>query len=365
MKVYTTHAAYTKFGERWESSLVDLALESIELLKSSGLKIEKIDHLVVGNMLGQLFDNQSQLAAIIAEKSGIQVPATKTEAACASGGLAIYQAASLLKSGFANNVLILGVEKMTDHQTQDNTKVLQTAGLSGIDAQFSITFPQLYALYADAWLHNNWITRKTLMRISMKNHSYGTNNSHAQFQKEITPTHYKNSPMVAEPLCLFDCSPISDGAAAIVLSKKASPDSLELLSISLETGPTTPQNNPSLNGLPAAKKAAKKTFKKSGILPTQITQAEVHDCFTIAEAMALIDTELVNKSDINNFYAKTNPKLKVNQSGGLKACGHPIGATGVKQIAALREYMQKGEYGLSHNIGGTGATAVVGIWKKL
>lgn len=365
MTIYVTHADYTKFGERWKTGLIDLALESIKILEDSGLKTKTIDHLIVSNMLSQTFDNQSQLAAIIAEKSGIQVPATRIEAACASGGLAIYQAASLLKSDLANNVLVLGVEKMTDHQTQDNTRALQTAGLSNIDVRFSITFPQLYALYADAWLYNNWITRKTLMRISIKNHAYGMQNARAHFQKKITPSHYKNSPMVAEPLRLFDCSPISDGAAAIVLSNTKAANSLKLLSINAETGPTTPQNNPGLNGLPAAKKSAKKSFQKSGIQPTQITQAEVHDCFTIAEAMALIDTNLVKKSKINDFYSQINPKLKVNQSGGLKACGHPIGATGIKQVVALKEYTQKGEYALSHNIGGIGATAVVGIWKKL
>ncbi len=371
---------YTKFGERYGQDLFDLAEEAVDKIKDQGLDLGKIQALVVGNMLAQQLSHQSQLGAILAYRLGLKVPAIRTEAACASGGTAVWTAIKLIQSGQFSDILVIGAEKMTDYPTKVITRALSTAGYNYSDVAFQISFPATYAIYANYWLDQGWIDKKTLFHIAAKNHYYASLNPQAQFQNQINYQIYRQANLVAYPLNLFDCSPISDGAAALWLSNKPGPKSIRLIGAKLATGPNSPHFNPELNGLPASRKAARKLYRQAKIKAGDIDLVELHDCFTIAEAMAVVDLGLMEKKDLARFYSyywqkKKPPQGKpvINSSGGLKACGHPIGATGVKQVAEIylqlsrqagRRQIKKANIGLSHNVGGSGGTVFLSLWKK-
>ncbi len=377
--IYLRGGSYTRFGEIYHQGLLDLADEVVDELIKQGLKLEKIEALVVGNMFSQLLDNQSQLGAILTKRWGLAIPALRVEAACASGGAAVWTAINLLKSGEYKNILVIGVEKMTDYPTPKITQALTTAGDGQTDVVYQISFPASYALYANYWLYKGWISQETLFHIAAKNHYYGSLNPKAQFRRPLKKEEYYQSNLVAYPLRLFDCSPISDGAAAIWLSRSPGQRSPFLLGAELATGANSPQLNPHLNGLPASKQAAKRLFSQTRIKPHQIDIAEVQDCFTIAEAMAITDLGLIKKEQLAEFYSTYWKEKKppqgyphINTSGGLKACGHPIGATGVKQVAEI--YLQlshqaggrqvkEAEIGLTHNVGGSGGTVFLSLWQ--
>ncbi|NOY14833.1 MAG: thiolase domain-containing protein [bacterium] len=379
MTVYINLASYTKFGEHFGQDIFNLAEQLVNDLIQQGLDLKKIEALVIGNMLAQTLDHQSQLGAVIAHRLGLSIPAIRVESACASGGSAVFTGASLIQTGRFNNVLVIGAEKMTDHPTDKIAQTLSTAGYACTEPAFFIPFPATYALYANHWLNQKLIKPKTLFYIGAKNHRHALSNPKAQFSAPLTYQTYQSSTPVAHPLKLFDCSPITDGAAGLWLASKPHQKSIKLINQVLTSGPTSPHHNPKLNGLPAAKKAADLLFNQSGITPGDIDIAEVHDCFTIAEAMAVTDLGLIKQKDLNSFYQHyfthhKPPKNRpfINTSGGLKACGHPIGATGVKQVAEI--YLQltgqagprqiaAPRIGLTHNVGGSGGTVYLSLWQ--
>ena len=375
MKISIIGTGITKFGELWDKSLEDLSLEaSTEAIKNSGLDKNKIDAIFVGNMLYGKLSGQDHIGALVSSMLGLKIPASHIEAACASGGLAVQNAVHSLKAGAYKNVLVLGVEKMTDYSTTQISEALMGAG-SEMERDAGLTFPALYALMAKSHMEKYGTTRKHLASVSVKNHKHASLNSLAQFPYEIDIDKALKAPYIAEPFTIFDSSPISDGAAAIILSTEINGPEIIASQSATDTVDLSQRN--SLTEIEATKIASEKAYKEAGITPKDLDILEVHDCFTIAEIMAMEDLGLCKKGDGGKFVesgaTKLGGKTPVNTSGGLKACGHPVGATGVKQIIEIVKQFEGNlgarqtknpKIGLAQNVGGTGATVVIHIIKK-
>lgn len=379
MNIYVSGVSTTKFGELWNASPRGLARQAVfGALKDADLEANDVQGLFVGNMLSGMLGGQEHLGAFFAEELGFTVPAFKIEGACASGGLAIHNAVNSLLSGQYDTVVVLGIEKMTDHKPEDVATALMGAG-SEEERMAGATFPGLYAMMARAHMHVYGTTEKDLAAVAVKNHYHATLNPNAQFHSEITVEQVMRSSKIADPLKLLDCSPISDGAAAVVLSTKKATRSIEIAASVVATDTLGLAQRKSLTELAATKQAAHKAYALSGVSAKDIDVCEVHDCFTIAEILATEDLGFFEKGKAAKAIGQGKTRLGtaksvvVNPSGGLKGCGHPVGATGVKQIAELVEQLrgnagkrqvQNAQVGLAHNVGGSGATAVIHILKK-
>ncbi len=381
MKVAVLGVGTTKFGELWEISPRALVREAVaEALKDAGLKPADIDALYVGNMLSGILGGQENLGALLAEELGLSVPAFKVEGACASGGLAVHNGINSLLAGKYETVLVVGVEKMTDHNPGEVALALMGAGHDE-ERWTGISFPGLYAMMARAYMEKYQISEKDLAAVTVKNHSHAVLNPKAQFQSAVSLDQVLASPLVADPLRLLNCSPISDGASAIILGregKKEKRKTVWIIASTVATDSLGLAGRKDLTEIAAAAKAAEQAYKAAGLRPKDIDVAEVHDCFSIAEIMADEDLQFFAKGEAAKKISKGETTLGkgglvVNPSGGLKACGHPVGATGVKQIAEITTQL-RGEagarqvegvkVGLTHNVGGSGAIAVIHILKN-
>ena len=379
--VYVIGYQMTKFGELWDKTLFGLVEEVItDLLTNLKFDKNELGAVFFANMLGGVLENNLHSGAKIAEIFNLHLPIFRVEGACASGGLAFYNAYQYLRANPQKTVLVVGAEKMTDYSSEKITNAL-TAAASGEEQAAGITFPGLYALLAQAYLHHYHYSEKALAAIAVKNHRHGLLNPKGQFHKKISINDVLNSPYIAYPLKLLDCSPITDGAAAVLLTNnknhlKRVGKSARILSSAVATDSISLVQRSDLLELAATKIAANKAFEEAKIRREDIQVAEVHDCFTIAEILALEDLGFWKKGEggreAMNFSTQLGKGnyLVVNPSGGLKAAGHPVGATGVKQIGEifLQLTNQAGErqvegarYGLAHNVGGSGGTAVVSL----
>lgn len=369
----------TKFGEMWKSDLRSLALEaSIAAINDAQIDPKDIDAIYFANMLGSRFANQDHLGALIASELGLTVPSIHIEAACASGGAAIRLAFLELMSKTAKNILVVGAEKMNDADVNEITSGLAGASDEEWEASLGVTFPSLYAMIAREHMYRFGTSREQLSMIAVKNHKHASMNKLAQFPKELSLSDAVNSSPVADPLNLMDCSPITDGACAIVLSTEKK-NGIRILASSQAQDTLALHDRKDIVTLQATVDAADKAFKASGIERDDIGLIELHDCFTIAEILAYEDLGFAKKGDggklIEEGKTYYNAELPVNTSGGLKACGHPVGATGIKQAyeiylqmmgqAGERQVKRNLKYALSHNVGGSGATAVVTIYENL
>lgn len=370
----------TQFGELWEKSLFDLVGETIHgVLKSSSMDISEIDAIYFSNMLGGILENNLHAGAKIADMFGLNIPIFRTEAACASGGVALHLAHEYVSHQKEKTVLVVGAEKMTDVQPEIITQGLMSAA-SGEEQECGLTFPGLYALMARQYMNTFGYERKHLASVAVKNHAHGILNPTAHFRRAITLEQALRSTTVAEPLGLLDCSPVSDGASAIIMTsdpkqiKKGK--SAAILSSQIATDSISLLQRKTLTEIQATRIAAKKAFTEAQIKPSDIQIAEVHDCFTIAELLAMEDLGFWKKGEAGTRALEyetlitNNGPLIVNTSGGLKASGHPIGATGIKQAGELylqlirkadKRQVKNVKYGLAHNVGGSGGTAVVTI----
>lgn len=379
MKVYISGAATTKFGELWAISPRSLAGEAVTgALKDAGVGIRRVNAIFVGNMLSGMLGGQEHLGAFFAEELGITVPAFKIEGACASGGLALHNAVSSVLSGQYDTVIALGVEKMTDHKPEDVATALMGAG-SEEERVAGAIFPGLYAILARVHMREFGTTREQLASVAVKNHYHASLNPNAQFHSTITIEQVMRSARIADPLRLLDCSPISDGAAAVIVTNKKSVHAVAVSASTVATDTLGLAQRKSLTCLAATQEAGKKAYAAGGIEPKDVSVAEVHDCFTIAEILAMEDLGLFPKGKAaaaimaGETQLGKSRHLVVNPSGGLKGCGHPVGATGIKQVVEIVEQLRgragwrqvkKAKIGLAHNVGGSGATAVVHILKK-
>ncbi len=370
----------TRFGELWSQSLFDLVKETIRgVLRNTDMELGNIDAIFFGNMLGGVLENNLHSGSKIADMFGLSIPIFRVEGACASGGLAFHLAQEYVQSGKGKTVLVVGAEKMTDVQPEHIVQGLMAAA-SGEEQESGLTFPGLYALMARIYLKKYNYDKKNLAAIAIKNHAHGLLNPTAHFQKIITEKQALASPLVADPLSLLDCSPVSDGAASLIItsdiSRMKKQRGVDILSCQVATDGISLLQRNSLTELKATQIAANKAFDEAKIKRTDIQVAEIHDCFTIAELFAMEDLGFWKKGEAGNRALSYETSLKnkgnliVNTSGGLKAAGHPVGATGVKQLgelflqltgkAELRQ-IKNARFGLAHNVGGSGGTAVVSI----
>ena len=370
----------TKWGELWEKSLRDIYVETA-LLAMDDAGVDHIDSMYIGSMSSGLFVGQEHLASQLADYLGVApVPATRIESACASGGLALRMGFLDVASGMSDIVLVSGVEKMTDVSGGDATYALGTAADQEYECYNGITFPGLYAMMARAYMHKYGMTREQLAHVAVKNHRNGALNPRAQFPMEVTVEQVMNSVMVAEPLRILDCSPITDGAAAAILcplemaSKLAKKQPMKIIGTGHATDTIAYHDREDLTFLNATAKAAEAAYKMAGVGPKDIDLVEVHDCFTIAEILVIEALGLVErgqgKSAAESGLTALDGKIPVNTSGGLKSKGHPVGATGIAQIVELTEQL-RGECGerqckdpkraMAQNMGGSGGSTVVHI----
>jgi len=376
-------AAYTKFDEHWEKSLRDLSTEAgTKAIADAGIEGRDIKALFIGNMSAGKFIGQEHLAPLTAENAGLlPIPATRVEAACASGALAFLHAYLAIKSGMYDIVVAAGAEKMTDIKGNDAISTLMGAGDQEWESATGLTFTGLYALIARAHMHQFGTTREQLAMVSVNNHKNGALNPNAQFPMEITIEDVLKSPFIADPLTLLDCSPITDGAAAVVLaSEKAARKSrnpIWVLGSAQASDTLALHSRNSLTEMLATKVAARKAYEYAGMGPDKIDIAEVHDCFSINEILAVEDLGFCEKGKGGRFVEDgniaRNGSKPINTAGGLKSIGHPVGATGIRQIVDIVKQL-RGEYGplqvkgastgLALNVGGSGATAVVNIFGK-
>lgn len=375
----------TSFSEHWGKGLRDLALEaSLEAVEDAGIRGKDIQEIYIGNMSGGMFVGQEHVAALAADFLGLNpVPAIRVEAACASGGVALRQGYIAVASGLYDLVAVGGVEKMTDVQGSWATTALAGAMDNEWEAYFGATFPGIYALIARRYMYEYGLTREQLAKVAVKNHFHGSFNPKAHFRNKVALEDVLKSPLVADPLRVYDCCPMSDGAACMLLApvdqaKKYTDTPIIIEACTQASDTLSLFERRDICTLDATREAAQQAFGQAKISQKDIDVLEVHDCFTIAEILALEDLGFCKKGEAAKLYDSNQTyvdgKIPVNTDGGLKAGGHAVGATGIKQVIELVKQLrceaEKGrqvkgaEIGLAHNVGGSGATAVVTIVRR-
>jgi len=379
---------HSKFGTRKDVNIAELCWESMKpAFETANLEPKDIDFFVVSN--AGMWSSEAAVPALIAEYSDLAPKGSmRVEAACASGSAAIRAGYTAVKSGMADIVLVLGVEKM---QESPNPNVIELIGRFGSYfwefENFGLTFPAYYALHGTAYMMKYGATEEDYARVAVKNHYYGAKNPYAQFQREIDVETVMKSPYIAWPFKLFDCSPITDGSACVILASEEKvrelgiDEKIWILGQGVGTGTANLSRRETYTSLASATYAAEQAYRMAGIdlddPAKYLDGANVHDCFTAPEIIAYEDLRFCRRGEgyklIRDEQTYIGGKIPVNVDGGLKAKGHPIGATGVSQaVEAYKQLLQKAEPGrqadinrgrwLAHNVGGTGHYSYVTIY---
>lgn len=374
----------TKIGEWYDSSLRELTDEAItKAIASANIDPKDIGATFVGSMSSGLFNQQEHLSALVGPYSGVYAPALRVESACASGSSALRVAMMAINAGYYDTALVVGVEKMTDLiDIGDVTTALGTAADGEWELGVGATFPALFALMMRKHMHKYGSTLEEFAAVAVKNHKNGALNPDAQFPREISMETVMNSRMIADPVRLFDCSPISDGAAAVIVTakdkaKQYTDDPVNIIGSGAGTDHIALQNRADITKLESTITATKTAFDMAKIQPKDVDFIEVHDCFTIAEVISIEDMGFCKKGKGGKFTldgeTALNSTISVNPSGGLKSKGHPVGATGIYQVIeafhqlrneAGKRQVTKNNIGVTQNIGGSGATSVVNVFRR-
>lgn len=378
-EVAIVRAGMTRFGELWDSSLRQMFAEAAsEALGDADAS--RVGSIYVGNMSGGQFVGQEHLGPLMADQLGLAgVAAARVESACASGGVALRMGFMEVASGMSDLVLAVGLEKMTDGA--DVTEVLASASDQENEVYPGVTFPGLYAMIARYHMKTHGTTEEDLAWVAVKNHRHGAKNPKAQFRREVTPEEVMNSSLVAAPLRLLHCSPVSDGAAAVLLCPLDQADRytdrpVKIVGSGLATASMALADRPDPAALDAVRLAGERAYKMAGIGPGDIQVAEVHDCFAIAEICCIEELGLVPRCNggkaARQGVTALGGRIPVNTSGGLKSKGHPVGATGIAQAIEIFEQLsgragdrqvERARVGLSQNMGGSGASSVVHVFQ--
>ncbi|MDS0294928.1 thiolase C-terminal domain-containing protein [Halogeometricum luteum] len=375
-------AGSTAFGASPGRTGRDLFGEAARIaIEDSGVPRADIDRLCYANFVGTLTERQGHQGPLMAEAAGVTAPATRYESACASGGVALKSGVEAVRSGAVDAVLVGGMERMHNVTTERATEGLAMAADDLYESRAGATFPGAYALMARAYFEEFGGTRADLAAVAVKNHRNALGNEKAQFQREISTTDVLEAPTVADPLGLYDACPITDGASACVLVSEEYAENHDLNAAVSITGSgqgtdsLALQTRESLTRTPATERAAAVAYDDAGIAPADVDLLEVHDCFTIAEVLALEGLGLYDQGDAIDAATRgettRDGELPVNLSGGLKAKGHPVGATGVSQVVELTKLL-RGDHvnsgaapdasvAVAHNAGGTVASATVHV----
>ncbi len=380
---YVIGAAHTRFGEAWDKSHRDLLTQAgLSAIKDAGIGGEEIDEVFIGTMSTGKLLGQEHAAPLMLDGAGLadlHIPATRVEAAGASGGVAFRQAVQTIRTGLADVVVVGGLEKMTDVSDTDQAAIHAAAVDVEWEHFFGATDAALHALMAKRHMAEHGTTREHLAAVAVKNHAHGAKNPLAQFQREIQPEMVLNAGLVADPLGMFDCAPASDGAACVVLCSSDVVDNMrsDVVKVSgagQASDTLALHSRRSLTSMAATREAARRAYTEAHVSVADIDVAEVHDAYTISEIMAIEDLGFVKTGDggraSQDGRTTFGGEIVVNPSGGLKARGHPAGATGIAQVCELtwqlrgqadQRQVKDARIGLAHNVGGTGGTAVVSI----
>ncbi len=372
----------TPFGVHSELTIRDLARNAgRQCLADARAEPGQVEALYLGNFAGPSFVGQNHLAPYVGSALGLEaVPCTRFEAACASSGSAFFHAYGAVAGGLYDLVLVIGVELMTTQSTARTTDILASAGDLRGEVKAGATFPSLFAMIAQRHMYRFGTTREHLAAVAVKNHANGAKNPLAHLRKQITLEKALSARMISEPLSLYDCSLISDGAAAVLLcaSERAgefSDKPVTVRGVAQASDHVALDEKEDITTFSAVKTASQKVYQMAGITPDDINFSEIHDCFTIAEIIAIEDLGFVPQGQggpaTADGFTSSGGQKPVNTSGGLKSKGHPVGATGVAQIREVVEQirgncgerqLKKTNIGLTENLGGSGATCVVGIF---
>jgi len=383
-RVAIVGVGHSKFGDRRDVLLPELGFEATKpAFEDAGLTPNDIDFVGVG-ISGVWYDDFLP-AVVVSEYTGLAGKGLmRCEAACASGSAAITSAYNMVKTGASKIAMAIGIEKMIGVEPLTMMEVIGRAGCYLWEFHnFGMTFPAYYAMHATQHMHRFGTTERQLAAVAVKSHKYGAMNSNAHFQKAITIDDALTSRVVAWPLKLYDCCPVSDGAAAVILASEDlarsltdSPVWIESIGISSDTANMSKRAD--YVGLRATVTAAQQAYKMANITPNQLDIADVHDCFTIAEILAYEDLGFCEKGKggklIEDGQTELGGEIPVNIDGGLKAKGHPLGATGVSMMVELTRQLRrqadnrqapvKNGLALAHNVGGTGHYCYVTVLRS-
>jgi len=372
----------THFGKHPERTGRGLFAEAgLAALDDANVDPEDVDALFYGNFMGELAEHQGHQGPLMAEALGLDAPATRYESACASSGAAVRDAVRTVRNGEADVVLVGGAERMTNVGTAAATDALSIAADDLHEIRAGMTFPGAYALMARSYFEEYGGSREQLAEIAVKNHEHALPNEYAQIQQEITVEDALDAPTIADPLHLYDSCPITDGASAAVVASADFAAEHGLHAPIAITGTGQGGDRMALHDreyyarTPATERAAEEAYEDAGVGPADVDFLEVHDCFTIAEVLALEGLGFYEFGEGIGAAARGETtragELPVNLSGGLKAKGHPVGATGVAQIATLTKLFDgrhprsdavaDAETAVAHNAGGTVASATVHV----
>ncbi|MGA1863003.1 thiolase family protein [Deferribacter thermophilus] len=376
MGVFIYKAGLSKFGKR-KSNIIHLIQEAVFNMKAD---ISDVDAVFIGLMNPEEFTGVGNIASYVLDKLGLyKIPAVRIETASSTGAAVLYYAYAAVKSGIYKNVLVLAAEKMTDMPTKKVTSILSEV-IHPAERKTGATMPALAALVTNRFAYENKLKYEELKRllfyVAEKNHYYGKFNEYAQFRKDIDFDTYMKSKNVAFPLSLYDCAPISDGAAAVYLSSEKG--DILVAGIGQGTDKQALCERASITSFESTKAAAFQALQMAGLSPDDIDFAEIHDAFTPFEITGLLDLGLVKKDEILDFYENrkgfNDGSLPINISGGLKARGHPVGASGLAQVAEVFRIMsgfypaeitpKKCDIALTQSIGGLATNNFVIILKR-
>ncbi|ABM81350.1 thiolase domain-containing protein [Hyperthermus butylicus] len=373
-RVYVAGVGMTKIDRHYDKGILDLAAEAaFRAIDDAGIKP---DAVIVTSMLASKLQEQDNLGAYVAAGLGLRYrPALHVEAACGSGGAGVYTGFALIRSGLVDSVLVVGVEKMTDYPTAIVTAGLAQAADAEYELYYGATFTGLNALMMRYYMEKYGVTRDEMSEWPVMMHENALSNPYAQIRRRITREDVARSQVIADPIRLLDSSPIGDGAAAVLLvsedAAKRLPEKpiVEIAGAGLAVDTVELSNREILDGMPAARKAAEQAYRMAGVEPSKIDVMEIHDAFTINAILLLEELGFAEKGRAAKLVAEgrfhPGDRPTANPSGGLKARGHPVGATGVYQVAEVTMQLRGdfpgvkvdgAEVGLAVNVGGDGST---------
>ena len=377
----------TRFGELWDRSIRSMGIEAgLGAIQDAGIYSTDLEALYMGNMASGLLIKQEHLAPLIADFVGmtkLHLPATRIEGADASGGLALRQAYIAVASGIHDIVLVGGMEKMTDVGDARATGIMASAADQEWETFHGATLPSLYAMMAQRYMHEFETTPEMLGSVAVTNHYHGSMNPMAQFQRAIKLEMALGSGIIADPLRMFDCAPLSDGAAALVLcplerAKEFTDDPVMIKGSGLATDSLALHDRESITSMAATRVASDRAYRRAGITVKDVDVAEVHDSFSIGEIMAVEDLGFFERGTggqaVLDGEIRLGGRIPINTSGGMKARGFPPGAAGIAQAVEIvhqlrgkagERQVKDARIGLTQNVGGTGATAVVHIMEAI
>lgn len=382
-KVCIIGAGSTKYG-KLPDSITDIALQaSVDAIETAGIEPKEIKAGYISNVFG-IADKQVHLGPVIMSNLGIpEVPSLSIESACGSGSIAFREAFANVAAGFYDVVLATGVEKVTHTGTEWTTTYFSYCSDFFYEGGAGASFPGLFASMARAYLAEFKATEEDLAMVAVKNHDNGMLNPKAHLRKKISVDDVLKSAVVASPLKLYDCCPFSDGASSVILcsekfAKEHTKDYIQVIGSGRGGSPAALQGRSHITEIPSTKIAAQAAYKMAGITPKDVDFAEVHDCFTIAELVDSEDLGFFEKGHaaqgVREGRTRLNGDIPINPSGGLKSKGHPIGATGIGQVAEVFDQLtgkagertvKDAKIGLTHNFGATGASCAVHIFKSV